>query len=150
MPNQKKKSNLDNLSAKIKHIYIELNRYSFFHNPSNVKMQDSRFIGREKLIERLKTILSNNETRSGAYLITGFRGVGKTTFVNRVVSEVTVQPSEKSKWTDFKSIFFYLLILMVYNENTGISSFRKDNLSYPYIIILILLIINFIIVEMMV
>ncbi|MCP4489612.1 MAG: ATP-binding protein, partial [Gammaproteobacteria bacterium] len=91
MSKKNKTGNLANLSAKIKHVYIELNRYSFFHNPSNVKMQDTRFIGREKLIERLKIILSHNETRSGAYLITGFRGVGKTTFVNRVISEVTVQ-----------------------------------------------------------
>ena len=59
--------------AKIKSILIELHDYSFYHRPNDPLNPDQRFIGREKEVEKLKTILTNSEVKSGTYLLTGFR-----------------------------------------------------------------------------
>lgn len=46
------------------------------------------FVGRDKLMERLFGWLTNN-TSTGSYLVTGFRGMGKTILVNRVMERLT-------------------------------------------------------------
>ena len=46
------------------------------------------FVGREKLMERLYAWLTNNSS-TGSYLVTGFRGMGKTVLVNRVMEQLT-------------------------------------------------------------
>ncbi len=74
--------------SKIKNIYIELHNYSFFHSPTGLGKTYNKFVGRERLLERLRTLLTNSETKSGAYLITGFRGMGKTSLVRKVLSEI--------------------------------------------------------------
>ena len=90
MPNNSK---LANLYSKIKDIYIELPDYSYFHSPSSIDRKDSRFVGRKELASRLRNILCNSQTKSGAYLVTGYRGVGKTSLVNRVLKEISEVPS---------------------------------------------------------
>lgn len=80
---------LSDYSSRIKRIFIELNDYSFYHRPSDILKQDKRFIGRKKIRKKLETLLTNNETKSGAYLITGYRGMGKTSVVNKVLSEIS-------------------------------------------------------------
>ncbi|KJU85012.1 hypothetical protein MBAV_002794, partial [Candidatus Magnetobacterium bavaricum] len=50
---------------------------------------DGRFIGRKRLVDRLTNLLTNDESKSGAYLVTGFRGMGKTSLVNKVIANVT-------------------------------------------------------------
>lgn len=62
-------------------ISVELPNYDFYHSPFETSIPDSRFIGRKKLREKFKELLQKNKTKSGAYLITGFRGMGKTSFV---------------------------------------------------------------------
>ncbi len=82
---------LDNLlsahSAKIKDVYIELDDYEFFHSPYAYDKPDERFIGREKIVSHLKIMLLKSDIRSGAYLITGFRGMGKTSVVRKAIYE---------------------------------------------------------------
>ncbi len=94
--------NLDEHLPKIKDIFIELHNYSFFHSPSQEQKTDKRFIGRKRLINRLRETLINTETKSGAYLITGFRGMGKTSVVNQVLNEI------KGKQDNFPSVRFFL------------------------------------------
>ena len=84
---------LKDLYSKVKDIYIELPNYSFFHSPTSMDKKDAKFIGRETLIQRLKNILNNSQTKSGAFLITGYRGVGKTSLVNKVLSDLAEIPS---------------------------------------------------------
>jgi hypothetical protein len=76
--------------SKIKDIYIELPDYEFFHSPSAVDKVDKRFLGRKEIQNKLKNILEVTKVKSGAYLITGYRGVGKTSLVNKVLSELTI------------------------------------------------------------
>ena len=80
---------LSRYESKIRRINIELPNYKFFHSPSQIKLNDHRFIGRKESIERLKNILIKNESKSGAYLVTGYRGMGKSSFVNKVLSLIT-------------------------------------------------------------
>lgn len=108
MPSQKQKPFLKNTS-KIKDIFIELFDYSFFHRPSSVDELDSRFIGREKIKEKLTTILKNSETYSGTYLITGFRGMGKTSLVNNVLNEVQGEQRSVRRTNSIFRIFLTVL-----------------------------------------
>ena len=54
---------------------------------SNYKYAD--FVGRERLMERLFNWLSDTKNENGSYLVTGFRGMGKTSLVNRVTERLT-------------------------------------------------------------
>lgn len=69
----------------IKDLFLELPDYKHHHSPFHGDA-DERFIGREKIHKRLLSILKNGE-ENGAYLITGYRGMGKTSFVKKVVSD---------------------------------------------------------------
>mgnify|MGYP002525378386 CR=1 FL=1 len=55
------------------------------------------FVGRERLMERLYNWLSAENQESGSYLVTGFRGMGKTKLVERVVSRLTREVKEKQE-----------------------------------------------------
>ncbi len=72
-----------------KEIYVELENYEFFHSPSIVGKIDKRFRGRKLIENKLYNILKGSKVKSGAYLITGYRGVGKTSLVNKVLSRRT-------------------------------------------------------------
>jgi hypothetical protein len=85
-------------SSKIQRVLIGLNDYSFYHGPSEIEDSDERFIGREKEIDKLKSVLTDTSKKSGAYLVTGYRGMGKTSFVNKVLEEI-YSPSKAIKYT---------------------------------------------------
>jgi len=55
------------------------------------------FVGRERLMEKLFNWLSDKNKESGSYLVTGFRGMGKTVLVDRVVGKLTREVNEKSE-----------------------------------------------------
>ena len=61
------------------------------------------FVGRERLIEKLFNWLSDQKNESGSYLVTGFRGMGKTTLVNRVAERLTrkIKNQEEPWWRLF-------------------------------------------------
>lgn len=74
--------------SKIKDIYIEIHNYTFYHNPDEGSVENSRFIGRKRQVERLEMMLTQSESKSGAYLITGYRGMGKTSLVNQTLAHI--------------------------------------------------------------
>lgn len=96
---------LSDLSAKIKHVYIELLDYKYFHSPYSEKVyplnstnennSDGRFIGRRHVLNQIIEILENSKTRSGAYLIAGFRGMGKTSAVRMAIREYHLRLNQK-------------------------------------------------------
>ena len=88
-------NSFDQFSARIKNLYIELNDYAYFHSPSEIDRIDRRFTGRKQILERLKSLFTDYETPSGAYLVTGYRGAGKSSLVARALSEVS---SGVGKW----------------------------------------------------
>lgn len=109
MGKNKDKRHGDSLSSRIKDIFIELHGYSFFHGPSEIRKVDQRFIGRTENINKLKTILTDSETRTGAYLVTGYRGMGKSSFVSKVIDEV--DPSRPKPI--LKSIYRRIIAILV-------------------------------------
>jgi hypothetical protein len=79
----------------IKDIFLEVPDYKYNHKPHsgskrNLSDDDKKnnhiFIGREKLKANFLNILKEGG-RNGAYLVTGYRGMGKTSLVNNVIDE---------------------------------------------------------------
>lgn len=78
-----------NINSRIKKIVIQLHNYSLFHGPSEIFNLDDRFVGRTELIAKLSTVLTRNKNKSGAYLVTGYRGMGKSSFVSQTISKIS-------------------------------------------------------------
>lgn len=76
-------------SSRLKDLYIELHDYSYFHSPSELGNLDKRFTGRREVLERLKLLLTDHETPAGAYLITGYRGAGKSSLVAQALADIS-------------------------------------------------------------
>lgn len=86
----------NDLYSKVRRIYIPLPDFKFFHRPSGLNDVDSHFVGRERIILILKKWLDNkNKNHTGSYLITGYRGMGKTSFVGKVIDEMVEEQSAK-------------------------------------------------------
>jgi hypothetical protein len=113
MNGDKRKSQDNPLSSRIKKIFIELHDYAFFHGPSEISMIDRRFIGRTENKNKLKAILTNNETRTGAYLVTGYRGMGKSSYVSKVIDEIDSSTSDKVLASIHRRIIVILLLLLL-------------------------------------
>jgi len=78
----------DFLKSKIKELHIPLPKFKkFFHKPSSEEEGFDNFVGREEEAEKLEAYLSDGD--SGSYLITGYRGAGKTSFVGEVLHKIT-------------------------------------------------------------
>lgn len=94
-------------------LYIGLPNFKFRHATDEF----TGFVGRTKIQARLKALLSGSgENKStGAYLITGSRGVGKTSFVNKVKSEIEQEHNYKFLQTPILIFFGVLLLNMLYN-----------------------------------
>ena len=95
--NQKRSTSFDHHPfSKIKDIYIELCRCEFHHSYLSGE-EDDIFIGRGKAKRRLKMILEHSSSQSGAYLVTGFRGMGKTSLVYKALDEHNKDKNTRNK-----------------------------------------------------
>ena len=79
---------MSNYYSRIRDIYIQIHNYDIFHGPTDYHKSDNRLIDRDILSNRLKSYLDTRKgVFSGVYLITGFRGIGKTSLVRKVLIE---------------------------------------------------------------
>ncbi|MBQ6689058.1 MAG: ATP-binding protein [Bacteroidales bacterium] len=83
----------EKLSSKVKRIIIPLPDFKFSHRTSQSMDIDDRFVGRRNIMALLKNWLDVSPKAigkdfTGSYLITGYRGMGKTSFVERVIDEL--------------------------------------------------------------
>ena len=86
----------DVLKSKTDKLHIPLPNFKgFFHKPSSEEEVFKNFIGREKISEQLEEWLVNGD--SGSYLVTGYRGIGKSSFVGNVLNKITIPKSCKTK-----------------------------------------------------
>ncbi|MCG8331668.1 MAG: ATP-binding protein [Chitinophagales bacterium] len=118
---------LSEYSAKIKEVYVELRDFQFFHSPFSDTLTDARFIGRNAVKQRIKNILERSKTRSGTYLVTGFRGMGKTSVVRQAIDLYNKQ-SKPKVWQEIMyflgplivltllTVFFFIAIISIYNS----------------------------------
>lgn len=95
----------DDFSSKIKRLYIPLPNYQFFHQPYTPEADDTHFVGRRRIIETLKSWLSPSikeykKNPHGVYLITGFRGMGKSSVVGKTIQKLVdlQKPAVLTKW----------------------------------------------------
>lgn len=72
-------------SSGAKYILLHLNNYRFSKNNPD---QDGPYIHREHLENRLESWLLNS-SKSGSYLVSGYRGMGKSSLVDKVIERVT-------------------------------------------------------------
>lgn len=78
--------------SKVKRVNIPLPSFEYVHKPWFTKRLGKTspgfLIGRDHIIEKLKAWLTKEKTDGGSYMITGYRGMGKTSFVDRVLYEL--------------------------------------------------------------
>lgn len=95
-------------------------KYSSQINPIKIHLPKSKkgdkyydFVGRDKLIDRLYAWLTNNSS-AGSYLVTGFRGMGKTILVNRVMERLTRDISHKKELSCHISLLLLLCAVFLF------------------------------------
>lgn len=104
-----KNSNPFNIyTSKVKRFNIPLPSFNYFHRASSEEKVDTKFIGRERISKRLYSWLTEEKTKSGSYLITGYRGMGKSSFVGRILYELSVQTTGRI------SILGYLAFFLIW------------------------------------
>ncbi|MFN0176155.1 MAG: hypothetical protein ACKVU0_16025 [Saprospiraceae bacterium] len=81
--------------SKIKDLWLEVANCDFYH--SHLEGKEGFFLGRRKAKEHLKMLLRHSKSQSGAYLITGYRGMGKTSLVHSVLKELNEKKNKKKR-----------------------------------------------------
>jgi hypothetical protein len=114
----------DVLNSKIKKLRIELPNYYFNHSLSE---ESHSFIGRRKVLKKLIALVEDTKNKTGVYLVTGNRGVGKTSLVNQVVNKTSLQPTFPKKWKDKINRVKYLFQETILNRRRN---YDKNNRLY--------------------
>ncbi len=109
----------DLYSSKVKRVNIPIPEFKFFHMPSSDEQVDPKFIGREQISDKLYSWLKDDPT-GGSYLVTGFRGMGKSSFVGRVLYKLTQRTTVKEYvvgFLFFLSFFITFILFFCFNNN---------------------------------
>lgn len=123
------KDNLfDDFSSNVKRITIPLPNFKYYHGASYDHTKNRNFIGRESLITKLKDWLTNNQTKSGAYLVTGYRGMGKTSFVNNVLNQITYK--QPGKYISFILFILYVMFVFSLYNFTSLISYAEGKIQF--------------------
>ena len=122
--------------SKTEDLYIELNNYNYFHSPSSLHDQDPRLIGREREENELRRILLSSDTPSGTYLVTGFRGIGKTSLVAQVLSKIKGRPIFSFSRAVLIFIFAAISVLFsFYNSGVFVFCLLTSNIiAFSYLV----------------
>lgn len=75
------------------------------HNYGHKPETKDKFVGREIQMRKLYTWLTS-ESKSGSYLITGYRGMGKSLLVKRVIELITREPKA------YKEVLFQMAMVL--------------------------------------
>lgn len=85
----------DKYSSLIRSIKIHLPHREYKEEDDEHKYDE--FVGRDRQMECLYNWLSDRKNESGSYLVTGFRGMGKTKLVERVTDRLTREVKEQQE-----------------------------------------------------
>lgn len=69
-------------------VNVLLENFTFFHRPSTEEQIDPKYDPPKNAFHQFTNWLKENEAKSAIYLITGYRGAGKSSFVNYVIREL--------------------------------------------------------------
>ena len=90
-------------SSSKRYIKIHVPDFAFKHDDNNVGKD--KFVGRELQIRKLFTWLTS-DSKSGSYLITGYRGMGKSLLVKRVIDMISREPKA------YKEVLFQFAMIL--------------------------------------
>lgn len=121
---KKKRTILDDHSSYIKTVLIPLLYFNGYHQTVSEEEGDEDFVGREAIIWKLKSWLTDSKSTTGAYLITGFRGMGKSSFVGKTLCELT-GGKETTTYANLMRTLHWMIIGLV----LVFSVWRKMSLS---------------------
>lgn len=108
---------------------LPLNRYrEFFSRPKSIKVyipdnnccdngnetNDEDFVGRTTLMNKLFKWLTDDKRGKGSYLVTGYRGMGKTSLVNRVLNRITRDMKQEWEFVCFMSLFLLVVATFIH------------------------------------
>lgn len=107
---------MSNYYSRIKDIFIQIHGYDFFHSPTDYIKKDNRLISREILTKRLRAFLVPvGNLFSGVYLVTGFRGIGKTTLVrSALIAKLGKSAKVRRKRVIAEAIVLILFSIITY------------------------------------
>lgn len=111
------------------HLNIALKGFRFYHTASSSEGIDSKYIHRPKFEEKLKNWLTE-ESGHGVYLVTGYRGTGKSSLVGSVIKDLekesgTSKHRERNKFK-FSFVFkFNLLWLKIRSKQIAKNRGKK-------------------------
>lgn len=105
------RNRFDIYSSKVKRVNIPIPRFVFFHKASSEEEVDPKFIGREQISDKLYSWLKD-DPKGGSYLVTGFRGMGKSSFVGRVLNQLTQRTKPYEYFAGF--VFFISIITLCF------------------------------------
>lgn len=105
---------MTNYYSRIKDIYIQLHNYEFFHGPSDYNTDDSTHLPRTELVKKLKSYFDSKIFFSGVYLVTGFRGIGKTSLVRKTLIDAFGKRNEKEKRRIFRVKLFFSSVVFLF------------------------------------
>lgn len=110
---------------KFKTWIIPLPQFRFVHQTCNPNLDHRDFFGREKDVDDFVNVLNENDS-SGSYLVTGYRGAGKTSFISKV-KDILSNGEPKSPFNNFLSdtvlnfaIFFGAAVYLLFAPFRGI------------------------------
>lgn len=87
----------DHYSSRNKRINILLEHFRYYHQPSSEGDVDPKYIGRRNPEHQLRNWLETEETHHGVYLITGYRGMGKSSLVGKVLYDLKKENDKRKK-----------------------------------------------------
>lgn len=126
-----------NESFKVKRIFLELRNYSYFHSVLDKEGEDinHRFVGRREIVEKIRDFIQEATINTGAYLVSGFRGMGKTSVVNKALASL----NPKSKLYRCFLLWLSLLPWVILIEKIEPSFLYEKPFLFSSIVILVFL-----------
>ncbi len=116
--------------VKVKSWRIPLPDFHFDHQPYNHSHDHRDFFGRETESKSFLKMLQNSRMNSGSYLITGYRGAGKTSFVKKVMDDFSNGVADLANYPTFRALIELPWIQKGY---LGASQLWKNTKILPYL-----------------
>lgn len=95
----------------LRNVIVPLPGFKHFHYASSSEDKIEDFIGRSSITDKLSAWLKDSASKySGAYLVTGYRGMGKSTFVYEAIEKLKKEEGDKKYWKKPKRKATYITV----------------------------------------
>ena len=95
----------------LRNVIVPLPGFKHFHYASSSEDNIEDFIGRSSITDKLSAWLKDSASKySGAYLVTGYRGMGKSTFVYEAIGKLKKEEGDKKYWKKPKRKATYITV----------------------------------------